>query len=893
MSIPLIGPDGREYELGDPAQLPAAQAQGYRVVTPDAPATLGEQVKGGLAEAKDTAEAGAFGVLQGVTGGGFGYMQGKAAAPKGYPATDAASQEAIAKQAANLEAHPVAKGVGEFVGMVASPINKVGAAVRGGIGATTAIGRIGAAAAGGGVEGMLYGAGNTLSDAALGDYDLTGEKLAAGIGLGGLLGFGGAGVGAGLAEGFRAAVPAAARLAGKAIPGLEDFADDRWLKAGGGIQSSIKKIPDAERSAVADELRRAMNPNGKFVPGTLDDAAGAIGIERDATAKQLLKTIGVDDAGGLLPAMDRDAATEALNKGFDVNAKRVGAVLDAADAMGARPAPSRFLRRFDDFEAGLNPKERDLVAKDLDDARRYVLEIGGKPPGKASGFGALNDLKSSLQKDINWVADSGAKNSLKKQLVGIFRDEIDTQLAPQIGADLSKEFLAGKEAYGALKQAAKSLRGKNATGADAIAALIGNSSAKGTPEALRMSALEHASRLVKGGMDRELGNRWLSLSDYLTGLTGAVVAGHPLGALAGLAQSVGHKVFRERGAGMVAALADKISKSPMLATTAASFGKQVQNAPELGKYAAPLLQAFAHSPASGLATHMVMAQTDPDYAAAAEAAGFLPETPEEAAHATAKAGHLAAVAHTLDAQNQKISASLDAVLKGARSPPASTVMKSQDFGAKRMRKEGLDAHRTRVDEIRALAADPNALLERFTANIGDTSEMAPGVAAAMTRTAAAAVAYLAKESRQPPKPGPLGYDWTAPEAEREEFAQKLEAVQEPLSVLKYAAAGTMVPEQWRAVQAVYPLLAAQIRDEALGRLVDPPKDVPYRARLMLDMLTGIDPDGTFGQGVALNQQTIASAAVSEKPTNPAKTEFGAGARMATQSQRREMDNGEA
>jgi hypothetical protein len=132
----------------------------------------------------------------------------------------------------------------------------------------------------------------------------------------------------------------------------------------------------------------------------------------------------------------------------------------------------------------------------------------------------------------------------------------------------------------------------------------------------------------------------------------------------------------------------------------------------------------------------------------------------------------------------------------------------------------------------------------------------------------------------------------ATEAEQHEFAQKLEAVERPMSVLKHAASGTLVPAQWEAVQAVYPLLARQIQDMAMERLADPPKDVPYRARLMLSMITGIDVDGSMGAAVALNQQAIASAESKRStmgPPDAKQRDLTLASRAATPGQRREME----
>ncbi len=882
--------------MDDPAKVGDAVKLGYRVVTPDQPATLGETASGVVSDVGDVAGAWLRGALQGVSGGLFGAAVGRSKEADESENAYKVRQFNASEMTRQKEAHPVAAGVGELGGMLLSPINKVGALVRGGVGATTALGRIGASALSGGTEGALFGAGNAMSEAALGDQDLTGEKLAAGIGLGGMLGMAGGGVGAGLAEGFKAVAPRVSNLIAGSKGALQDFADNQWFRAAHGLKGDIANIAEADRPAVANVIREAMSPAGKIMPASLEDAAASVAAEREAVAKQLMKEVGVGDAGGLLPKMDKDEALAALDKGFKQNGEKMGEVLERADKLGVTPEFSNALKRFDDLEAGLNPAELDIIEPDIAKARKYIMAMGSAPVGSPkNSFKAMNSLKSTLQDDINW-ADTGAKNNLKKKLVGIIRDELDSQFELRMGPAQAAELMEAKAAYGALKQAAKAVKGKSATGADAIAALVDNASLASPSLGGKLSALDHASKLIKHGLDKQPGNRFISPSDYAVGIAGGLM--NPMGALAALPAAIAHKIIREKGAAVIAKLVDHIVASPRMQIAAASMGSQVQkSAPFLGEYAKPLLQAFAISPANGLATHMTWAKANPDYAAVAQSAGFLPETPEENAHVEVKGNALAAVAHTLDAQNQQIDKHLNAIMKGERAPrDSSAVHSSQDFGAKRMRRETIDSHKTRIGELRELHANPEALVDRVAANMGEISEMAPGVAAAMTKTAHAAVSYLVQESQEPPKAGPLAREWTASSAEIHEFSQKLEAVERPMSVLEHAAAGTLVPAQWKAVQTVYPLLARQIEDMALERLTDKSKDVPYRARMMLSMITGIDVDGSMGQAIALNQDAIANARgkpSEQMPQGDKPNAFTLGARTATSSQRRELSTNEA
>ncbi len=84
-----------------------------------------------------------------------------------------------------------------------------------------------------------------------------------------------------------------------------------------------------------------------------------------------------------------------------------------------------------------------------------------------------------------------------------------------------------------------------------------------------------------------------------------------------------------------------------------------------------------------------------------------------------------------------------------------------------------------------------------------------------------------------------------------------------------------------ALHAVYPARAAQVAQAAAEQLAAAPKGIPYKQRMMLGLLSGVDPDGTLsGRAVAANQTAIHAASV--KPSNAgAPSAGGAGADRLT------------
>lgn len=807
MSIDLVGPDGLEYTLdnSDPGALDEALRQGFKV--PVAP-----REKSALEEVADTAMAGTVGLVEGVTGGAMSGLLGLAAQPDSSGFVDPARVGAKKELKRLREEHPIASVVGEIGGAVASPINKAGEGVRAALKATSALGRVGANVAGGATTGLLFGAGKTLSDAALGDVDLTAERLIAGGGLGMVLGGLGGGLGGVVEEGARAVLPKAATLAKRAQSALDDIANDATISATRAQQGVINRIGDDKLRAAAEAIRAR-----GLIRGSPDDMAKAIEAERSTLGKML------------------------------------GGFLDKADEGGSKVDHMRMLNRLDDFEAKLNPLERDAIASDLRAARKAVAELGEQ----GSGFRQLDDLKQTIQAKAKFSRGPTPLDDttlgLKRSLAGVFRDELDQQLLPVLGSDAGKAFTDTKALYGSLRD---------------------------------------AERLAQSGAGR-VGERgalgYVGLKDLLAGdiLSGA-------GAPFGIAGAIGMKVLREQGPAMVARIADRLAKEPALQAMAKSFAAALpENAPKLGPYGAVLAQEAAVSPERGLAAHIAYAQLDPSYAATAQLAGLMPEEPAEQPMVMARAQTLAEASAAAAAQDEAVKKGIDRAARGGASPGSGSAFKSQDFGAMRMRRGAGAGYDKRVEEVRALATDPSLLVERVAANVAGLGQNAPNVTAALTNAASRAVQYLAAQAAVPPKAGPMAPEWDAPEADRQAFAEKLEVVQEPMSVLDSAASGTLTEGQMEALRVVYPRLAQQIADNALERMVAG-GEVPYPQRLMLGMLAGVDPDGSMSpEAVAANQAAIAAAKQDVTPVAPVGQDASnvtLAQRTATPAQRREVRN---
>jgi hypothetical protein len=175
----------------------------------------------------------------------------------------------------------------------------------------------------------------------------------------------------------------------------------------------------------------------------------------------------------------------------------------------------------------------------------------------------------------------------------------------------------------------------------------------------------------------------------------------------------------------------------------------------------------------------------------------------------------------------------------------------------------------RIAEVQRLAGDPEAMHRTLMDATSHIDAHAPNTSQAMSIVSARALSFLASKVPQAPNRGLWGQKWTPSQAEIAKFGRYYEAANNPLAILKQAAAGTLTPEAIEAVSTIYPQLMDQIRSSALSRAASHTTPPPYRARQALGMLLGQDVDGSMAPAaVAANQATHAGPSSKSADTQP-------------------------
>lgn len=472
---------------------------------------------GGAAEL--TAGADIAGGLRGLTAGlsdvigieGAGLVGGKSAADA-VRAKLRDYQEAAPLRSASSELGGMVGGVmlgneGSALETPAGLIAKIGksaGSVAEGVGGTA--GKVARGAISGAVEGGIYNAGKTASDAALQGEELTGQKLVAGTTHGALFGgaVGGALSGAGaLISGLRApsgAVRAGVEAAGAAPKGsigdqLSEAADQKLIKAMGGSAGDIRKLEAT-------------------VPGGYRRVAQEFAADYGATTG---KSVGTATREGLY-----EYATTRNKQAGD----RLGEMLSGLDAA----------------KSGVAPDARAFVAKVTDEliAPRMIERAPGQfmpMPGQEKTVKAL----SSWVKNINAAFENGEPtfSQWQKMRVGLDKD---------IYAGAAK----ASPKVEALREMRGMMEGELMTAGEKAAQSMGTSfqaEYQATKGIYQTTA--KATELLERGLARGVANNSVGLTSRIAGtVMGAagLSTGGPVGGIVagGIATGIG-KVIQDRG----------------------------------------------------------------------------------------------------------------------------------------------------------------------------------------------------------------------------------------------------------------------------------------------------------------------------------------------------------
>lgn len=567
--VPVRAPDGALGTVPQ-SQADAAVHQGYQPVdVADYQREQLEQQYGGLG---GVVKAGAEGLGRGLTFGlsdlagrelgGEEYRKAAAARRELFPGTETAGE------IAGVVAPTLLSGGSGLVGKALGTAGALprGAAALGGLaerGVGSLVGRgaesLAARAlqsgaslgARGLVEGALYGAGQGITEAALGDEDLTAEKLFASMGEhakgGAIMGAVTGGALGVLGEVGKAAGQRALKLFDESSLSdyFKSFADERTIKALGASQRDIAR----------------MGKSAEGIEARMSDIAETVRGYRFEDGEKLFK------AGDTIEdlAQKTSRAVEEQGKRLAEIREKLGAITAERPELG--PDVGGLLQKVDDEV--LAPLRESNVASIQDRAGKVERELAGLrariappelPPELEQLRSASPEAFEKLKVSNPSLAEKLAPKPVTLEELTQTRRDLDKIIYPKAkGASglppLPPEHMAE------LQQVRALVEDEIEQASHRAAAASGDSSLAGEllDAKQKYSALKAAEQLTSKGVARDVGNRFFSPTDYAAGGVGAMLHGGPLGVATGIAGAAAHHIVRERGSSVLAVVADKLA----------------------------------------------------------------------------------------------------------------------------------------------------------------------------------------------------------------------------------------------------------------------------------------------------------------------------------------------
>lgn len=196
----------------------------------------------------------------------------------------------------------------------------------------------------------------------------------------------------------------------------------------------------------------------------------------------------------------------------------------------------------------------------------------------------------------------------------------------------------------------------------------------------------------------------------------------------------------------------------------------------------------------------------------------------------------------------------------ARRAVAPVSVKSVQLGEKRKEERSrAAAFLNRREELAELTTNPEVASKRLTEALLPMQDAAPETTRALAdKTLAAAQFLYAKMPKPPPsvEQSLTHKAWKPSEAEIVRWERYLRAVEDPQSVLRHLQRGTVSPEEVETLKAIYPKLYQGVVDELNDNLPQLRRDLPRKTRTQLSLWFGVPVDATMAPDFVSMIQSI-------------------------------------
>lgn len=213
------------------------------------------------------------------------------------------------------------------------------------------------------------------------------------------------------------------------------------------------------------------------------------------------------------------------------------------------------------------------------------------------------------------------------------------------------------------------------------------------------------------------------------------------------------------------------------------------------------------------------------------------------------------------------------------------------------REDKIDRFKTKTYKISNIAQNPEDLFHTITQKTDGIYEHAPLITEKLQQVAVKGVNFLASKIPQTISTGPLGEDIEPSMTQIDKFNRYQKAVEKPLSTLKDLEEGTLTREALEALQAVHPSLYQEMKNEVMTLAIKHKNELPYQKKLMLSFFLGQDLDNStksesiLSNQVSINSKTLKGDAKMAGTPNPNASKLTLSNRTLTGTQRLQTSEG--
>jgi len=205
------------------------------------------------------------------------------------------------------------------------------------------------------------------------------------------------------------------------------------------------------------------------------------------------------------------------------------------------------------------------------------------------------------------------------------------------------------------------------------------------------------------------------------------------------------------------------------------------------------------------------------------------------------------------AVTKQIGDALGAFFKAAGSPnirPAAIptgvrVLQNTSFGERSRKQSKNDAYKDQLTKLSQFMASPEAAMTKFIENTKDMRAAAPKLADALVQKQAAAVKYLYESAPKQSEPSVFKTEYKPSDQELSAWSRKFEIANNPLSILDELKHGSLTKEHVEALSVLSPNLHAEIKNKIIDYLTEHEGNVAYKDRVGISLIMGMPVEKTM------------------------------------------------